>query len=134
LRARVFLLLILAQAAHSVEECVTRLYAVFTPARIVSNLVSDDAPLGFAVANAVIVAAGLLCWAGPVRAGWRIAPFVVWLWIIVELANGAAHSTMAAARGGYFAGVATAPLLLFFAGWLAVLQIRRPRERQHGAG
>jgi len=32
----VFLLLVLAQGAHSIEEYITRLYAVFAPARFVS--------------------------------------------------------------------------------------------------
>ena len=43
-----FLLLVVAQAAHSVEEYVTRLYADFAPARFVSTLVSDDPATGFA--------------------------------------------------------------------------------------
>jgi hypothetical protein len=37
-----FVFLVIAQAAHSVEEYVTRLFEVFTPARFVSGLVSDD--------------------------------------------------------------------------------------------
>jgi len=37
----VFLCLILAQGAHSIEEYVTRLYVVFPPARFVSSLVSQ---------------------------------------------------------------------------------------------
>ena len=40
----VFLLLILAQAAHSIEEYVSKLYEVFAPARFVSSLVSNVSP------------------------------------------------------------------------------------------
>lgn len=73
----VFLLLILSQGAHSIEEYVTKLYAVFSPARFVSSLVSDNLALGFAVANA-LVAFELLCWVFPVRLGWRTARGFAW--------------------------------------------------------
>jgi hypothetical protein len=43
----VFLFLILTQAAHSIEEYVTRLYQVFAPARFVSSLISNNLALGF---------------------------------------------------------------------------------------
>jgi hypothetical protein len=75
---RVFLFLILAQAAHSIEECVTKLYEVFAPARFVSSLVSNNLALGFVVANAVLVTFGLWCWAFPVRSGWRAARGLIW--------------------------------------------------------
>ncbi len=41
-KKRVFLCLILAQGAHLVEECVTKLYEVFAPARLVAGLMSHD--------------------------------------------------------------------------------------------
>jgi len=121
----VFLCLILAQAAHSVEEYLTRLYEVFAPARFVSSLVSSNLRLGFVIANIILVAFGLWCWAVPVRSGWRAARGLVWFWILLELGNGLSHSFFALVRGGYFPGVITAPLLLFFAGWLAILQAQR---------
>jgi hypothetical protein len=124
-RQLVFLFLILAQAAHSIEEYVTKLYAVFAPARFVSSLVSNDLALGFLVANAILVSFGLWCWAVPVRSGWRAAREIVWFWTILELGNGISHSAIALWRGHYFPGVGTAPLLLLFASWLAVLQTRQ---------
>ena len=114
--------LILAQGAHSIEECVTKLYEVFAPARFVSSLVSNDLALGFVVANAALVAFGLWCWAVPLRSGWRAAPGLIWFWTILELGNGISHSAFALWRGGYFPGVVTAPLLLLLASWMAVLQ------------
>jgi len=117
----VFLLLILAQAAHSVEEYVTKLYEVFAPARFVSGLISSNLALGFLIANALLVAFGLWCWAVPVRSGWRAARGLIWFWTILELGNGLGHSFFALQRGGYFPGVITAPLLLLFAVWLAIL-------------
>jgi hypothetical protein len=59
----VFLLLILSQGAHSIEEYITKLYGVFAPARFVRGPVSDDLALGFAVANVALVTFGLWCWA-----------------------------------------------------------------------
>lgn len=120
----VFLSLILAQAAHSIEEYVTKLYEVFAPARFASSLVSQDHALGFLVVNATLVTFGLWCWAVPVRSGWQVGRGLMWFWTVLELGNGIGHSALALSRGGYFPGVVTAPLLLFFAGWLALLQIR----------
>lgn len=124
----VFLFLILAQGAHSIEEYVTKLYEVFAPARFVSSLVSNDLALGFLILNTALVTFGLWCWAVPVRSGWQAARGLVWFWTILELGNGIAHSALALSRGGYFPGVVTAPLLLLFAGWTAVLQVFGPRS------
>ena len=121
----VFLCLILSQSAHSIEEYVTKLYEVFAPARFVSSLASQDLALGFVVVNAALVTFGLWCWAIPVRSGWQVARGLMWFWTILELGNGIGHSALALSRGGYFRGVATAPLLLLFAGWLALLQTRK---------
>ena len=121
----VFLCLILSQAAHSIEEYATKLYEVFTPARFVSGLVSHDLAFGFLVVNAALVIFGLWCWAVPVRSNWRVDRGLKWFWTILELGNGLGHLGLALSRGGYFSGAATAPLLVFFAGWLAILQIRK---------
>jgi hypothetical protein len=118
-----FLFLILTQGAHSVEEYTTRLYEVFAPARLVSSLISNDLSFGFLVGNVALVAFGLWCWAVPIRSGWSSARGLAWFWIILEFGNGLSHVTFALARGGYFPGVATAPLLLG-AAWLAFLLTR----------
>ena len=76
---RLFLILVIAQAAHSVEEYVTRLYDVFAPARFVSGLVSDDLAVGFAIINVAIVAVGVWCYLGPVRSGGDAAWLVAWV-------------------------------------------------------
>jgi hypothetical protein len=120
----VFLCLILAQCAHSIEEYFSKLYEVFAPARFVSGLVSNDLALGFLVVNAALVAFGLWCWAVPVRSGWRAAGGLVWFWTMLELGNGIGHSVLAWSRGGYFPGLATAPLLLLLAAWLAFLLVQ----------
>jgi uncharacterized protein with HXXEE motif len=113
-----FLGLMLAQAAHSVEEYVFRLYDVFAPARFVSGLVSDDLARGFAVANVLIVFAGLASYVAIVRPGRPLARSVSWFWSLLEFANGVIHCGLALVRFGYFPGVATAPALLALAGYL----------------
>jgi hypothetical protein len=48
----------------------------------------------------------------------------MWFWAVLELCNGAGHIGLALLSRAYFPGLATAPFLLFFGGWLAVLLIR----------
>jgi hypothetical protein len=113
-----FVAVIAAQAVHSLEEYATRLFDVFGPARAVSGLFSRDPATGFAVANAAIVALGVGCAIAVVKPGRALAVPVAWLWAVLELANGIGHVLLAAVRGGYFPGVATAPLLILGAGYL----------------
>ena len=126
----VFLFLILAQGAHSIEEYVTKLYEVFAPARFVSSLVSNDLGVGFLIFNAALVTFGLWCWAIPVRSGWQTTRGLVWFWTILETGNGIGHLGLALSRGGYFPGVVTAPLLLLLAAWLAILLSSGRRSSQ----
>ena len=116
---RLFLLLVIVQAAHSVEEYVTRLFDVFPPARWVSGLISNDLAMGFAIVNAAIVAAGVLCYVGPVRGGGSAGRVVAIVWSAIELANGFGHIAMATMAGGYFSGALTAVGLVATAGCLA---------------
>lgn len=107
------------QAAHSVEEYATRLFDVFGPARFVSGILTDDLPVGFAIVNASFVLFGLGCWALAVRPGKPAARGIAWGWVALELGNGIGHSLLALGSGGYFPGVATAPLLVATSLWLA---------------
>lgn len=131
-RRVVFLLLILAQMAHSIEEYLAKLYEVFAPARFVSGIFSRNLALGFVILNASLIAFGFWCWAVPLRSGWKAPRGLLWFWTILELGNGIGHIIFAVDRQGYFPGVLTAPFLLLFAGWLALLQIREPGGRPAG--
>ena len=115
-----FLVLILAQTAHSTEEYVFRLFDVFAPARFVSSLVSDDVAVGFALVNAGLVLFGLWCYAARVRPGHSSGSVFAWLWTVLEFGNGIGHTALALSQGGYFPGVATAPVLLAMSTYLAV--------------
>ena len=121
-----FLALVLAQAAHSVEEYVFRLYDVFQPARLVSGLVSEDVRVGFAILNVSIVALGLLCYLNRIRPGHPSARSWVWFWVTVELVNGIAHPFLALVRRAYFPGVVTAPILFAVALYLAFRLANEP--------
>jgi hypothetical protein len=118
-----FLALILAQATHSVEEYVFRLYDLLAPARYVSSLFGIDRQIGFVIVNCALVLFGLWCWAARIRhgrQGWRA---LAWFWALLEIANGCAHLTLAGLAGGYFPGLATAPLLIGL-GALLVLRLK----------
>lgn len=123
-----FLALILSQAAHSIEEYAFRLYDLLPPARAVSNAFGVDPASGFAVANALLVGFGLWCWFAWVRPARRPARAAAWAWALLETLNGAAHFALAAASGGYFPGLATAPLLFGLGSWLLLQLARRPRS------
>jgi len=121
---RTFLLLICAQALHSIEEYYFSLWEVLAPARFLSALVSTDLSFGFAVVNVTIVAFGLWTYVWPVRRNLSYAVPLAWFWTILEAANGVGHLMFALAAGSYFPGAYTAPLLLFFSGLLAMHLVR----------
>ena len=121
-----FALLIAAQAAHSVEEYVFRLFDVFAPARYVSSQFSSDAATGFALANGALVLFGIWCYAARVRTQHPSGHAYAWFWVCLELANGTSHILQSFIRGGYFPGVGTAPLLIASAGYLGARLLRRP--------
>jgi hypothetical protein len=114
-----FLGLIIGQAAHSIEEYTGRLYEVFLPARVVSGLISRDLQQGFIIFNVALVAFGVWCSCWPVRKRSAVALGLMWLWIGIELLNGVGHPAWSVIRGGYTPGVATAPVLLALALYLA---------------
>lgn len=124
----VFGLLIAAQAAHSVEEYLGRLWEVFPPAAFASGLVSSNRQAGFVALNIALVAFGLWCFARPVSRGWPSAPRFVAIWTAIEIINGLGHPLWSLFQGHYTPGVATAPILLVLAISLAWLSLgdRRP--------
>jgi hypothetical protein len=111
--------LVLAQAAHSVEEYAGRLWESFPPARFLTGLISRDLETGFLVINLGLVAFGVWCFLWPVRRGWPAAIPLAWAWVTIQLINGVGHPLWSLRQGGYTPGVATAPLLLILALYLA---------------
>ena len=130
---RLFLALIAAQAAHSLEEYFFALYDVFAPARFASGLVSSNLAVGFAVLNAAFVVFGVWCYFARVRPGHSSARAWVWPWILIEAGNGVGHPTIALVRGAYFPGVVTAPVLFVLALALGVRLLHRHDLRRKAA-
>lgn len=124
-----FGLLIAAQAAHSIEEYVFRLFDVFAPARVVGALVSSDTARGFALVNAGLVVFGLWCYLARVRPARSSARAYAWFWTCLEFANGVGHVMLAAVQGGYVPGVGTAPALVALSSYLGAGLTRRGRQR-----
>ena len=121
-----FAALVAAQTAHSIEEYTGRLGESFPPAAVLTGLISSNHELGFAALNIGVVAFGWWCLFWPVRRNWLSAPAFVWFWIGIETINGIGHPAWSIAQGGYTPGVATAPILLALAMYLAVA-LRTPR-------
>lgn len=120
---RAFVLLLAAQAVHSIEEYWFRLYDLLAPARAVSDALGLHRPTGFIIANGALIGFGLWCYFARIRPGRPGARGLAWFWAVLELLNGLAHGALALAAGGYFPGVATAPVLLV-AGLLLILALR----------
>lgn len=116
-----FAVLVLAQAAHSTEEYLGRLWEALLPPRAVALIFSSNPQRGFLIANVAIVAFGVWCAAWPVRRRWRTARALMWGWTVVEIANGIGHPLASLLFQRYIAGVYTAPLLLAVALCLARL-------------
>jgi hypothetical protein len=111
--------LMLTQAAHSVEEYVGRLWETFPPARFLTRLVSQDEEWGFLWINIALVAFGVWCFVWPIRRDWPTATGLAWTWVTIEVINGVGHPLWSLSMGGYTPGVATAPVLLVIALYLA---------------
>lgn len=124
-----FLLLIITQAAHSLEEFFGALWEVLTPARLVSGFFSQDLQLGFAIVNSLIVMLGVLCYLGPIRLGWKSSTAVAWSWVALELGNGIGHTIFAIEASGYFPGIYTAPFLIVFAVTVAFKLLHSGNEK-----
>jgi hypothetical protein len=111
--------LVLAQAAHSIEEYLGRLWESFPPARVLAGLISADRERGFLILNIALVAFGVWCLLWPVRRNWPSASRFLWFWIVIETINGVGHPLWSLRQGGYTPGVLTAPILFALAVYLA---------------
>jgi hypothetical protein len=115
-----FAALIAAQALHSIEEYLGRLWAVFPPAAFITGLISEDRRFGFIIFNILLLMFGVWCFFCPVRRRWASMAGFVAFWVVIEIINGIGHPLWTLRQGGYTPGVITAPLLFL----LALLLIR----------
>jgi hypothetical protein len=116
--------LVLAQAGHSIEEYLGHLWESFPPTRFLTSLVSSNLDRAFVVLSVLLVGFGVWCFLYPVRRGWPVAASLMWFWIVIEIINGIVHPLWSLREGGYTPGLATAPIVLLLAIYLAY-QLRR---------
>ncbi len=57
-----FLILILLQGLHSIEEYIGKLWDVFPPTKYLTSLFSENHRTGFLIANIGIFIIGIICW------------------------------------------------------------------------
>ena len=115
-----FMVLVVLQGAHSVEEYFGKLWEVFYPARLISGLFSANLQTGFLVFNVLLFVFGIWAWWFPVRKNSVAAIPIIWFWIIIELINGIGHPLWSVYEGTYEPGLITAPLLGITAVYLVV--------------
>ena len=126
-----FLLLVIVQAIHSVEEFIFRFYERFPPMTFIYQNAPQLARPAFAISNALLFLIGLICfyyWVQPAR---KAANLVVWIWIILESSNVVAHIVWAVLIGGYNPGLVTGLLFLPVLIYLCRLMIRSNRIISH---
>ena len=76
----------------------------------------------------MLVLFGLWCWFARIRPKRGAARGLAWFWAVLELLNGLAHIVLALLAGGYFPGLATAPLLIGLSFWLLWRLVRTRRD------
>jgi len=114
----IFLMLVLVQGLHSIEEYLGKLWEDFQPAKILSGLVSNNLEKGFLIINIGLFIFGIWSWAIPVRKNYSIARSLIWFWIFLEMINGIGHPILAIYERSYVPGIATAPVLFILAVYL----------------
>jgi hypothetical protein len=115
-----FFALLLVQGAHSVEEYVFRFYEVFPPARLLGQLFPGFTQPGFVMLNSTLLLWGLWCFFARILQDRSTARSWAWAWVAIELFNGLAHPIWSLSADAYRPGLATSPLLLGLALYLAV--------------
>jgi len=116
--AYIFLALVIAQLMHSVEEVWFGLWRVIPPAYFIATLFTDNAGVGFLLANLALCLFGFWCFFARVLPGKSGAKFWMAFWALIELVNGIVHPVLSVVWGIYVPGTATAPLLLLLAAYL----------------
>ncbi|MEX2273365.1 MAG: hypothetical protein WD690_17985 [Vicinamibacterales bacterium] len=126
-KQRLFGLVVLAQAAHSTEEYLFRLWETLPPARLISSLIDSDLERGFVIFNLAVFVFGVWTFFWPVRRNWPAARAIMWGWAIVEIANGFVHPFWSLRQGMYTAGTVTAPIVGIL-GFLLARELLRTRS------
>ena len=119
----VFLILVLIQAMHSIEEYIGKLWDFFPPAAFLTSLFSKNLETGFLIVSIGLFVFGIMCWLFPIRGNYSAAKGILWFWIILEIINGVGHSIWSIYQQSYTPGLITAPFLFITAIYLARLKL-----------
>jgi hypothetical protein len=119
-----FLLIALGQGLHSIEESIGKLWEVYPPATFLSGLVSPDLKTGFIIINVGLFIILILTWLITFSKS-NTTRGLLWFWTILELINGIGHMIWAIIERAYVPGLATAPILLVLALYLARQLIKK---------
>jgi len=112
---RLFLLLVLLQTAHSIEEYSFGLYERLGPFKWLESQWPGVAPVAFAIVNIGFVSFGFWCYFTSVRRLRATAGLWITIWCLVEIGNGIGHPLWSLLAGQYVPGTVTAPFLLVVA-------------------
>ena len=109
-----FLLIVLVQGLHSIEEYFGNLWDVYPPATFLSGLVSSNLKTGFIIINIGLFIILMITWLSTFSKNFSIRGFL-WFWTVMELINGIGHSVWAITERSYEPGLITAPILILLA-------------------
>lgn len=123
-----FLLLVILQGFHSIEEFHGRLWEVFPPARFVCRLVSSNPESGFLTLNIGLFIFGLFCWYIVTHHNKIKFYGLIIFWIVIETINGIGHPVWTLMQKSYTPGIITAPFLLLLSVYLSWQLLRHTQK------
>ena len=106
------------------EEYFGKLWEVFPPARILTDMVSTDHREGFIIINTGLFLFGFLSWLIPVRKDLPGAKLLIFLWLVIEFINGIGHPFWSVLQRSYTPGLVTSFILLLLSIRITVIILR----------
>ncbi|MBT8233607.1 MAG: HXXEE domain-containing protein [Saprospiraceae bacterium] len=104
---KLFLIVVLCQACHSLEEFTGRLWESFPPAEALCDLISDDHETGFLIINIGILLFGLAAYLFFLKKNNSLSNFIIWFWVFIGFVNGIGHLVWSILQKEYTPGLAT---------------------------
>ena len=122
----VFLMLILFQGMHSIEEYIGELWEVFPPATWLCGQISEDLRLSFLIINSGLFLFGVISWLLVHFHDGSLVKTLIWFWIILGGLNGMGHVVWTISSKSYTPGLITAMAMIALVIVLFKSMIRSP--------